>query len=107
MPQQSGEGLPVKLFIEPSEAQLDPGQTLRLTPTLTDINGAVQTPVHPFAFRSLNPTLLSVDETGLCTTSGDTTVTPGRVDVQVSYPFANRTSGDTIEAEAVVYVRPQ
>lgn len=103
----TGEGLPVKLFIEPSEVQIGPGQTVALRPTLTDVYGTVQLPAFPFRFRSSRPDLLTVDSDGLCSATSDASVTPGRVVVRVSYPYANRTNGDTIEAEAVVYMQQQ
>lgn len=100
----SGKGKPVRIFVEPSEAQLGFGQTLRLTPILTDINGVVQLSVHPFTFKSSNQAFLTVNADGLCTATTDAAVTPGTVEVMVDYPYANRSYGDTMHATAAVYI---
>jgi len=107
--QPSGIGVPVKLLVSPATATLAlGGTTLQLSPMLTDIAGTEQTPVSPFTYLSSNPALLTVDANGLCTA-----VTPadpnalnagGIVTVIISYPYSNRSNGDTIDVEATITV---
>ena len=84
------------------------GNTLQFTASLTDAYGAAVSATQPFTWASSNTALLSVSSSGLCTTASPdvTELNPGstRVDVQVSYPFCNRTTGEIIYATAKVTV---
>jgi hypothetical protein len=86
------------------------GNQLQLTATLTDATGAPISATKPFVWTSSNPGLLTVSGSGLCeTASPDPTllsVGSKRVDVVVTYPFANRTTGETITATAQLAITP-
>jgi hypothetical protein len=84
------------------------GNQIQLIASLTDTTGTPISATQPFVWASSNPGLLAVSDSGLCETAspGPTLLSVGssRVDVSVSYPFANRTTGETITATAQIAV---
>ncbi|WP_433965984.1 Ig-like domain-containing protein [Tunturiibacter gelidiferens] len=106
--QPSGVGLPVNISITPASETLSLGGTLQLTAILTDVTGAKQNPLYPFAWSTSNASLATVDANGLVTAytpSDPNVLNPGgQVSISVAYPFANNTNGDTIRATATVTV---
>lgn len=103
-----GVGVPVKIFVTSSTAQLLFGQTAQLEVTLMDVTGAVQKPIWPLVYASSNPALATVDDTGLVTAvSPDASllVPGGTVTLSVGYSYANRPPGsDTMSAEITMTV---
>jgi hypothetical protein len=67
------------------------GNTLQLTASLFDKCGNSVEPSESFTWQSSNPGLLSVDDTGLCTSAAiqdpNALQTGGAVQVECSYPY--------------------
>jgi hypothetical protein len=107
MSNSTGVGVPVVISVTPIET-LNFGGTVQLNPTVTDIEGTVQTATSPYTFSSSNTTLATVDSSGLVTATmpADTTVlnNGGVIEISVSYPYANRLNGDTMSAMVTITV---
>jgi hypothetical protein len=84
------------------------GNQIQLVASLTDANGNTISASKPFTWASSNTSLLTVSSTGLCQTASPNanflSVGSTRVDIVVSYPFGNRTTGETISATCQVTV---
>jgi hypothetical protein len=84
------------------------GNQIQLVASLTDANGNTISASKPFTWASSNTSLLTVSSSGLCQTASPTTtllsVGSTRVDIVVTYPFGNRTTGETISATAQIEV---
>lgn len=94
-------GVPTAIVVSPRDATILRGNTLQLTPTLTDATRNAVTATQSFSYSSSNSSLASVSATGLCTAAaGDpnTLQTGGTAEIEVSYPWANEASGARIYA---------
>lgn len=109
MPYPPAPNTPAFISITPKTASIAFSETLQLTPALTDVNRGTVSASLSYTFSSSNPALLEVDSNGLCTA-----VTPddpnalnqgGIVEITVSYPFANRSTGDRISSLATITVQ--
>jgi len=106
-PLNPAPGLPTKITLSPQSVTLARGATAQLAPVLSDAYGTAVSPTRPFIFTSSNPTLVSVDDTGLCTAAPlDTSElqTGGIAEIEVLYPWAGGDSGATIHASVTVMV---
>lgn len=93
--------VPTTIAVSPQSATIARGNTVQLSPTLTDATGNPVTATQSFTYSSSNPGLVSVDTDGLATAAaGDpnTLQTGGTAEIEISYPFANGVSGAKIYA---------
>jgi hypothetical protein len=101
--------VPSFISVTPNFVSIAFSTTLQLVPVLTDTNGNTVSATKPFSYSSSNDALLSVDSDGLCSavTPTDTNLLNegGIVEITVSYPFANRTTGETISAVSTIKVQ--
>lgn len=94
-------GIPTNITVTPQTATIERGGTVQLSPVLTDAYGNPVTATQPFTYSSSNPSLVSVNASGLCTAAaGDPDVleTGGTVEIEIVYPWANEVSGGLIYA---------
>lgn len=100
-PPNPRSGIPTSITVSPQSATIERGGTVQITPVLTDTYGNTVTPTQSFIFTSSNPSLISVNASGLCTAAaGDPSVlqTGGSVEIEITYPWANAVSGSRIYA---------
>jgi hypothetical protein len=96
---------PVFISVSPTMIAINPGTTVQLAVLLTDINGNPVTPSFTPIFTSSNPALLTVDDSGLCTAATLDGLQPGGfATVNVSYPYSNRTDGETMSTVSQIKI---
>jgi Bacterial Ig-like domain (group 2) len=100
--------VPVNLSVSPTMIAINQSATLQLTPELTGSDGLPFSPTASFVYSSSYTALATVDDTGLVTayTPADSNLLNegGIVSITVTYPFSNRTDGETINAVSVIKV---
>jgi hypothetical protein len=101
--------VPAFITVSPVNSSLQlGGNQIQLTASLTDTTGAPISATQPFVWTSSNTALLTVNDDGLCETASPdpTQLSLGskRVDVTVTYPYCNRTTGERISATTQITV---
>ena len=73
--------------------------THQLVPTLKDVAGTTQSATQPFKYISRNPSVATVNATGLITA-----VKRGCAIIEAAYPFANNTGGNNSDGLPVTKI---